>query len=1097
LDQVPQLYKKGTYWAGSFRADGQTIVVDEATIVSILPNMSQKSAMRREAKEAKQAALHGDLAQTAEQMLSRLDDVHVNMYVSYEGARLDDGRIAAKKVQFRDNEMTAAKARLWKSLAPRITAFQGTRPGELNLGAAGRYKLTPNAEVQKYIRDLGQRLLPASQRGLAPGDPNRIPFQFFVAESKAVNAHSTANGVVVVNRELLAMVETEGQLAAVIGHEIAHATQEHMLRQMEFHKKKRMLLEIGAAVAAAYGKYNVRDLLTLASAAIKNGYSRYLENQADRVGMEYMLAAGYDPREAPRVWKTMSSNMGDRPTDFFWSSHDNNTTRRSYLMSELAVNYKGVEFDSLEKDNPEFHHIRAIVGGSYSNARAQHEKAVVRLPGDSEPKQKGASAAKPAPLAERPQPTSENVPPPDLRPLDRLATFDPNLKPQIPGQLAARAPPPQPPSPQPAMRNPQPAVPDPWPSAPTLDRAYEALRAKDYETAIAGFVVSITADPDRTPVRQDLAYTYLKVGENSLARSQFQEVLRRDPNNAQVALEYAFLSYDAKDVATARRIFDRLRKEGNATAEQAFHNIDAPLAAGIDRWKEAIERGANDFSAHYELATLAEQRDELPLAAEHYEKAWRVLPDRRSVLVDLGRVWKALNRDADATAALLAASRGGEARAAEMARELLPTRYPYVSEFRHALDLDSANVELRRELAFLLLGMGHPSEAEQEFRDLAAPPANDLLAVTQLGFLLYGRGDHEAARPFFDRVLAGNDEDLANRVRAVLHVQQVQEKPPDAVSAKVMAERSIKAGYMKDALKYLQLAHEADPDDTDVMLRLGWAYNLLHQDVQAVYWFGLARQSSDPKIAAEADRGWRNLRSATEAFRFTAWLYPMFSTRWHDAFGYGQVKADLRTGLGFRPYLSVRFVGDSRQTTTIANGPPQYLSESSVIVGLGLATTPWHGLVVWGEAGESFNYLSHHRLPDYRGGLSLARGTGHSLRAETPGWFADIASDAVFVSRFNKDVLFYNQGRFGYTAGPKELRLQLYGAANLTLDDQRQYWANFGEGGLGIRFTGSFLPPSMYFTFEGLRGVYLVNEGNPRRPNFNDFRAGLWYAFTR
>jgi len=36
----------------------------------------------------------------------------------------------------------------------------------------------------------------------------------------------------------------------------------------------------------------------------------------------------------------------------------------------------------------------------------------------------------------------------------------------------------------------------------------------------------------------------------------------------------------------------------------------------------------------------------------------------------------------------------------------------------------------------------------------------------------------------------------------------------------------------------------------------------------------------------------------------------------------------------------------------------------------------------------------------------------------------------------------------------------------------------------------------MYFTFEGLRGVYLINEGNPRRPNFNEFRAGLWYAFT-
>ena len=48
-----------------------------------------------------------------------------------------------------------------------------------------------------------------------------------------------------------------------------------------------------------------------------------------------------------------------------------------------------------------------------------------------------------------------------------------------------------------------------------------------------------------------------------------------------------------------------------------------------------------------------------------------------------------------------------------------------------------------------------------------------------------------------------------------------------------MAERSIKAGYMKDALKYLQIAHEGDPGDFEVMLKLGWTYNILHQDLLA------------------------------------------------------------------------------------------------------------------------------------------------------------------------------------------------------------------------------------------------------------------------
>ncbi|MBZ5618679.1 MAG: tetratricopeptide repeat protein [Acidobacteriia bacterium] len=583
-------------------------------------------------------------------------------------------------------------------------------------------------------------------------------------------------------------------------------------------------------------------------------------------------------------------------------------------------------------------------------------------------------------------------------------------------------------------------------SAQSLDHAYEALRARDYPAAIAGFRQAIEAAPANAAIRKDLAYTYLKIGENSLALDQLREAMHLDPSDTPVALDYAFLCYESKDQprsgagpcpAESRRIFDRIRKSTSpsaATAEQAFQNIDAPLAAGIQRWKNAIAMGADDFSAHYELASLAEQRDDLPLAAEHYEKAWRLLPDRRSVLVDLGRVWKALDRGtppgSDATAALLAASRGGEPRAAEMARELLPGRYPYISEFRHALEFDPHNVELRRELAYLLLRMGRQPAAELEFRILTEAAPEDLLSATQLAFLLHARGEQAAAKPLFDRVVAGKDEDLANRVRAVLHQPQVLQSraaPQEvAVSAKTMAERSIKAGYMKDAVKYLQTAAEADPTDSEVMLRLGWTYNLLHQDVPAIHWFGLARKSSDPRIAAEAQKAWRNLRSPTARFRTTGWLFPIFSTRWHDLFGYGQIKTELRTGLGIRPYISARIVGDTRQIehASVQSGTSniiesRFLSEDSVILSAGLATTPWHGITAWAEAGRAIDYLSHQKLQDYRGGVSLAYGTGHTLRGESPGWFGSTATDAVFLSRFGNDILVYNQERFGYTAGPQ------------------------------------------------------------------------------
>ena len=336
---------------------------------------------------------------------------------------------------------------------------------------------------------------------------------------------------------------------------------------------------------------------------------------------------------------------------------------------------------------------------------------------------------------------------------------------------------------------------------------------------------------------------------------------------------------------------------------------------------------------------------QLALAAVHYERAWRLRPDRRALLLDLGRVWKAQNRDADAMSALLAASRGAEPRVAEEARELLPARYPYVYEFEKALALDPNNVDLRRELAYLYLEMHKSADAEKEFQAIVDRAPGDLLSAAQLGFLLINRGDTEGATPLLQRVLAataGNavDDDLADRVRDALHMPPVlhgrPEEPHAQVSgqAKALGEKSLEQGYLKDALKYLEVAHENDPLDFDVMLKLGWTYNVMKDDQNAVRWFDLARRSPDPKTAAEASAAYRNLHPEFERFRTTLWAAPMFSTRWHDLFAYAQVKTELRLPHWFlHPYASVRFVGDTQGAVNVANFGPEYLSERSVILG--------------------------------------------------------------------------------------------------------------------------------------------------------------------
>jgi Tfp pilus assembly protein PilF len=645
-----------------------------------------------------------------------------------------------------------------------------------------------------------------------------------------------------------------------------------------------------------------------------------------------------------------------------------------------------------------------------------------------------------------------------------------------------------------------------------LDRAYQALRAKDYDAAVSAFERAIALAPDRPSIHKDLAYALLKIGENTRAREHFAQAMRLDPGDTHVALEYAFLCYETGEPVIARRTFDRLRASDSTaapTAKEAFENIDRPLREGIARWKEAVLVNPSDYSGHEELARLAEQRDETDLAAEHFEKAWRLRPERRELLLDLGRTWKALGRSEDANAALLAASRGASPRVAEQAREFLPARYPYVYEFQKALELDPTNAELRRELGYLHMAMGQDAEAEQQFARVVDAAPQDLLSTAQLGLLRLKEGDEASSRPLLRRVLAGNDPVLAERVRQqALSVPQILDElspEPGAgeprakdPSAKELGMKSYEKGYLRDALKYLAVAHENNPADFEVTLKLGWTNNILKNDREASRWFDLARQSPDPQTAAEASKAFHNLAPEVELFRTTVWVFPMFSTRWHDLFGYAQTKTEIRVPHlpWLRLYSSLRFVGDTHGAERFANGwAPQYLSEDSVILGAGIATQPWHGATAWFEAGESFHFRpqpldTSTAAPDYRGGVSFTR----AIAARH--WFAETNDDMVYVSRFDNDTLFYSQNRFGRDLPGTAVPVQVYWNWNTTLDVKREYWANYLETGPGVRFRVRWVPPSMLISINALRGAYFIMAGNPHPQMFNDLRIGVWYAFT-
>jgi tetratricopeptide (TPR) repeat protein len=627
-----------------------------------------------------------------------------------------------------------------------------------------------------------------------------------------------------------------------------------------------------------------------------------------------------------------------------------------------------------------------------------------------------------------------------------------------------------------------------------LTKAYSALSAKSYDDAINLFRQALSIDNANAAAHKDLAYTLLKTGESAVARDEFARALQLQPDDETAALEYAFLAYETKQPIAARREFNRLRQKGSAgtkaTAQQAFENIDRPLKDGIARWKTALSTFPNPqdistYSAHWELAQLAEQRDELELAAEQYAVCHKLKPRKTSLLLDLSRTWQGLNKTDEARALLLAASRSEDSYTAETALELWGSRYPYPYEFLQALEFDPQNINLRRELAFLYLAMNQKSEA-----------------ITQLQRILTLSPEDELSRKQLDSLTRKSVS------AAPVHQESIPtSRTVPALDAKAMGLKSFGLGYARDAIRYLQQAHEIDPDDAEVMLKLGFAYNWANDDTDALTWFERARRSADSAVAAEATKAYRNL-SGDAGAQTTVWALPMFSTRWHDVFTYGQIKRTMP--LPWQPvnrwvslYFSTRFLGDLKSSLAHGTIAPQYLSESSFIFGAGISTKTWHHTMAWAEAGESVKYLSFKRdvgaaVPDYRGGLEFSKGFGQLLGSQKPGPFFETVADSIFISRYDRDWILTSQNRTGYTFTPPwGGSAQALWNTNVSHDLKAQYWANTAEFGPGLKVHFNWLRPGVYLTTDLLRGVYLNNTDNPRRPNYNDVRVGLWYAFTR
>ena len=194
-------------------------------------------------------------------------------------------------------------------------------------------------ELTAYVSQVGQKLAAVSDR--------KLPYEFKVLNSSVPNAWALPGGKISINRGLLTELQSEAELAAVLGHEIVHAAARHGAQSMS----KGMLLQVGAAGAALATQGTSYANLAqmgagLGAQLITQKYGRDAERESDFYGMQYMVRAGYDPQGAVNLQRTFVKLSEDKQQEWItglFASHPPSQERVQNNIKLAATMPKGGE----------------------------------------------------------------------------------------------------------------------------------------------------------------------------------------------------------------------------------------------------------------------------------------------------------------------------------------------------------------------------------------------------------------------------------------------------------------------------------------------------------------------------------------------------------------------------------------------------------------------------------------------------------------------------------------------------------------------------------------------------------------------------------
>ena len=205
----------------------------------------------------------------------------------------------------------------------------------------------PNAQM---VKNIGGKISKATIQFLNQNKmSDRVAgykWEFNLVNEKEANAWCMPGGKVVVYTGILPITKDETGLAFVMGHEIAHAVAKHgneRMSQMLLAQTGSLALDVALAQKPAETRQMYQTAYAIgAQYGALLPFSRTHESEADKLGMVFMAMAGYDPRQAPEVWKRMAAMGGSKPPEFM-STHPSDSRRMSDMkkfMAEAMKYYK-------------------------------------------------------------------------------------------------------------------------------------------------------------------------------------------------------------------------------------------------------------------------------------------------------------------------------------------------------------------------------------------------------------------------------------------------------------------------------------------------------------------------------------------------------------------------------------------------------------------------------------------------------------------------------------------------------------------------------------------------------------------------------------